>query len=181
MDHAIPQYQSGFGAIKLYFCYKDDSPGVEHFQRQDVERNITSSIIKVKSGLYGIHLTSENASRSYYRMMGECMYEGRSKILIANPYFNKDSTHIQLVHHDRTGKKTLIKAQPMKDQMCAIENPLVKNKNCEPGILQIQVNAGGIQQNFQRNIGYGGTHGGQQFLIGAEPRTFLPPDPIIQV
>jgi len=180
-EHEIPQYQSGFGAIKLYFHHDANSAGVAHFQKQDVERNITSFAIKVNSGLYGIHLTSENASRSYYRMMGACMMTNRSKIMIANPFQCCENVSVRLVHHNREGKKTEVRPQPMNKQMCSIEVPFIKNNNCEPGILQIQVNAGGILQNFQRNIGYGGTHGGHQFLIGAEPNNFLPDIPVLQV
>jgi len=180
-EHAIPQYPNGFGAIKLYFHHEPNSAGVAHFQRQDVERNITSSAIKVNSGLYGIHLTSENASRSYYRMMGDCMFKSKSKILIANPFQCCENAAIRLVHHNREGKKTVVNPLSMNKQVCSIEVPFIKDNNCEPGILQIQVNAGGILQNFQRNIGYGGKHGGHQFLIGAEPNNFLPDISILQV
>jgi len=180
-EHEIPRYQNGFGAIKLYFYHDEQSTGIPHFQKQDVARNITSFAIKVNSGLYGIHLTSENASRSYYRMMGECMIKGKSKIMIANPFQSCENVAVQLVHHNRDGKRTAVRPQKMNKQMCAIEVPFIKNNNCEPGILQIQVNAGGILQNFQRNIGYGGTHGGHQFLIGAEPKDFLPDIPVLQV
>ena len=179
-EHEIPNYQNGFGAIKLYFHHEPNSAGVAHFQRQDVERNIASFAIKVNSGLYGIHLTSENASRSYYRMMGECMMTNKSKIMIANPYQCCENVSIRLVHHNRAGKKTAVPSQAMIKQMCAIEVPFIKDTNCEPGILQIQVNAGGILQNFQRNIGYGGTYGGHQFLIGEEPNNFLPDISILQ-
>ncbi len=179
-EHTIPQYQSGFGAIKLYFHHLEDSPGVAHFQRQDVERNIASFAVKVNSGLYGIHLTSANASRSYYRIMGECMHKGRDKIMIANPFLSTDIGLIQLLHHDKEGVVTRIKPAVMKNQLCVIDVPFIKDKNCTPGILQIQANAGGFQQNFQRNIGYGGAYGGHQFLVGAEPNTFLPDIPILQ-
>lgn len=179
-EHLIPQYQNGFGAIKLYFHHLDNSPGVVHFQKQDVARNTNSFSIKVNSGLYGIHLTSANTSRSYYRLMGECMHKGRGKIMIANPFLSSDRGLIQLLHYDRQGNKTKIKPVPMKNQLCMIDVPFIQNKNCTPGILQIQANAGGFQQNFQRNIGYGGTYGGHQFLVGAEPNTFLPDIPILQ-
>lgn len=173
-EHAIPKYKNGFGAIKLYFYHDKNSTGVPHFQKQDVERNIISSAIKVNPALYGIYLTSENTSRSYYRMMGECMIKGKSKILIANPFQNFENAEVKLVHQNRQGKRTVVQPQPMNQQMCAIEVPFIKNNNCEPGILEIQVNAGGVSQNFQRNIGYGGTHGGHQFLIGAKSNNFLP-------
>jgi len=179
-EHVIPQYQSGFGAIKLYFHHLENSPGVAHFQKQDIAKNIASSSIKVNSGLYGIQLTSANTSRSYYRLMGECMHKGRDKIMVANPFLSADKGLIQLLHYDKAGNKTRIKPVVMKNQYCVIEVPFIQNKNCTPGILQIQANAGGFQQNFQRNIGYGGSYGGHQFLVGAEPSTFLPDIPILQ-
>ena len=108
------------------------------------------------------------------------MDNGKDKIIIANPYLaNNAETWMQLVHHNREGEKTIVEPQEAANNICVFDVPFIKNKNCEPGILQIQVNSGGFQQNFQRNIGYGNIYGGQQFLIGAEAKDFLPVDPII--
>ncbi len=178
--HRIPAYPNGFGAIKLYFHYKDNSPTVAHFQQYDASINVNSIPIKIKGGLYGIQITSENASRSYYHLMGPEMSEGKDKILIANPYLSDTGeTWMRLVHHNRDGKKTVVAPQKATNNICAFDVPFIQNKNCEPGILQIQVTSGGFQQNFQRNIGYGSFYGGQQFLIGTESKDFLPLDPII--
>ena len=177
--HRIPAYPNGFGAIKLYFHYIDNSPTVAHFQQYDASINVNSIPIKVKGGLYGIQLTSDNASRSYFRIMGPEMDNGKDKIIIANPYLaNNAETWMQLVHHNREGEKTIVEPQEAANNICVFDVPFIKNKNCEPGILQIQVNSGGFQQNFQRNIGYGNIYGGHQFLIGAEPKEFLPADAI---
>ena len=158
----------------------DNSPTVAHFQQYDASINVSSIPIKVKGGLYGIQLTSDNASRSYFRIMGPEMDNGKDKIIIANPYLsNNAETWMQLVHHNREGEKTIVEPQKAANSICIFDVPFIENKNCEPGILQIQVNSGGFQQNFQRNIGYGNIYGGQQFLIGAEAKDFLPVDPII--
>lgn len=179
-SHPIPPYPNGFGALKLYFHYKENSPTVAHFQQYDTSINVTAVPIKVKGGLYGIQITSENASRSYFHLMGPSVSEGKGKIIIANPYLsNQAETWMQLVHHNREGKKTIVEPQKAVNNICVFDVPFIQNKNCEPGILQIQVTSGGFQQNFQRNIGYGNVFGGQQFLIGAESKDFMPVDPII--
>lgn len=179
-SHNIPQYKNGFGAIKLYFYGKSDSTAVPHFQDQDVRNKIESFKIFVETGLYAINLTSKNAKRTYFRLMGACMFEARDKIMISNPFTKGVPTKIRLVHHDREGKKTVGEAQDLENHLAIFDLPIVENKNCEPGILQIQVNAGGFCQNFQRNIGYGGYYGGHQFLVGADLDAFLPIDPILQ-
>lgn len=178
--HKMPDYPNGYGSVKLFFHHKENSKGVKHFMDQDITRNIKSEAIHVKSGLYRIDIVSSGAKRSYFRLMGECMWEGRDKIMVANPFFGTGNNSMQLIHYNRDRRRTLVPAQEFDNNVYAFETPdLIKNKNCEPGILQIQVNSGGILQNYQRNIGYGCAHGGHQILIGAEPKTFLPPDPIL--
>ncbi len=177
--HQIPLYQNGFGAIKLYFYGKKDSAAVPHFQKQDVNRKIQSFKIFVERGLYAINLSSKNAKRTYFRLMGDSMFEARDKIMISNPFTKGIPTKIQLTHINRDKEKTVVPAQSLENHLAVFDVPFIKDKNCEPGILQIQVNVGGFCQNFQRNIGYGGPYGGHQFLVGADLNDFLPVDPIL--
>lgn len=178
-SHRIPEYANGFGSIKLYFYYKKDSTSVPYFQKQDEDFNIESIPILINnSGLYAIQLTSSNATRSYYHLMGPAMFEGKDKIIIANPFNSGKNGQMMLIHYNRDGKKTVVDPQSMEDHLCIFDVPFIKNKNCEPGILQILTNTGGTRQNLQRNIGYGNPHGGQQFMIGGQPDSFLPAEPI---
>lgn len=178
-SHNIPIYENGFGAIKLYFYGKKDSTAVPYFQEQDVRSRIDSFKIFVEPGLYAITLTSKKAKRTYFRLMGDCMFEGKDKLMISNPFMKGVPTNIQLTHYNRDKKKTVLPVQRLENHMTIFDAPFIKDTNCEPGILQIQVNAGGFCQNFQRNIGYGSAHGGHQFLIGADIDTFLPVDTIL--
>ena len=107
------------------------------------------------------------------------MFEARDKIMISNPFTKGIPTKIQLTHINRDKEKTVVPAQSLENHLAVFDVPFIKDKNCEPGILQIQVNVGGFCQNFQRNIGYGGPYGGHQFLVGADLNDFLPVDPIL--
>ena len=177
--HTIADYPNGFGAIKLYFYYLDESPTLTHFTDQDAQYKIKSTPIQVKeSGLYQIKLTSANATRIYYHLLGPCMQEDRGKLVISNPYQLCQSFSAQLIHYGRNGVKTILEPKEFTAQYGAFEAPFIKNTNCEPGILQIMVNSGGMQQNFQRNIGYGSRYGGHHFLVGQPPKEFLEPEPI---
>lgn len=166
--HEIPHYENGFGSVKLYFNYIDDSPTTLHFWKQDQQSNITSAAIKVPSGLYKIVLTSMKAKTIYYRLLGECLFEGKDKIIVANLATTPPNATVQIAHYSRTGERTWVDAQTFENQIAIIDVPFIKDKNCEPGVLQIIYDDGVKQQTFQRNIGYGGTHGGHQFLIDTE-------------
>jgi len=163
--HNIPHYENGFGAIKLYFNYIDDSPTTLHFWKQDQQTNIQSAAIKVPSGLYKIVLTSMKTTQIYYRLLGECLFENRDKIIVANISPTPTNATVQIAHYSKAGERTWIEAQSFNNQIAAITVPFIKDKNCEPGVLQIVYDDGVQQQTFQRNIGYGGTYGGHQFLI----------------
>jgi len=166
--HDIPQYENGFGSIKLFFNYLDDSPTTLHFWKQDQQANIKSAAIKVPSGLYKIILTSMKAKQTYYRLLGECLFENRDKIIVANAAPTPSNASVQIAHYSKTGERTWVEAQGFNNQIATIAVPFIKDKNCEPGVLQIVYDDGVQQQTFQRNIGYGGTYGGHQFLIDTE-------------
>jgi hypothetical protein len=178
--YTIPEYANGFGTIRLYFHHVEKSSGLEYFIAQDKNYGIDPKVIKVNSALYSIRLTSKNATRTYYRILGEAMFNHKDKIIVANPYqCCAEKATIQLIHYNREGKKTVIPPQAFNNQFAAIACPFIKDGNCEPGILQILVSSNGLRENFQRNIGYGGFYGGQQLMIGAEQNTFLPEEQIV--
>lgn len=174
-EYQIPNFENGFGSIKLYFHHLTVSEDTEFFQRQDQTSNIESFAVKVGSGLYQIRLTAFNITKSYYRIMGETMFENKDKIMIANPFQTGDDVNFQLTHINREGKQTFVDTHEFSELVGVAEVPFINNQNCEPGILHIMVNGGGLQQNFQRNIGYGGHYGGHQFMIGAGRKAFLAP------
>lgn len=174
-EHKIPDYKNGFGSIKLYLHHLENSQDVAFFQKQDKTNKIPSIAVKVGSGLYQINLTMGNHSKSYYRILGSCMFENKDKIMVANPFQTGENINFQLLHCNKEQKETFVATQPFSELIGVTEIPFIKNKNCEPGILHIMVNGGGLQQNFQRNIGYGGDYGGHQFLIGSGQEEFLSP------
>jgi len=166
--HDIPHYANGFGSVKLYLNYIEDSPTTLHFWKQDQQSKIISAAIKVPSGLYKIVLTSMKATTIYYRLLGECLFDNKDKIIVANFATTPATATVQLAYYSKSGERTWIEAQPFDNQIAAIDVPFIKDKNCEPGVLQIIYDDGVRQQTFQRNIGYGGTYGGHQFLIDTE-------------
>ena len=172
--HKIPKYDNGFGSIKLYFHHVENSPDVKFFMKQDKERKIASTPIKVDSGLYEIRLTAEGIVKSYYRIMGEIMLDNKDKIMVANPFLIGEDAKLSMIHFNKNGEKTLVPSEEFSNLICTVDVPFIDNKNSEPGLLFLRVNSGGLRQNFQRNIGYGGNFGGHQFLIGAETADFLP-------
>ena len=174
-EYQIPHYENGFGSIKLYFHHLAVSQDTEYFQRQDKASNIESFGIKIGTGLYQIRLSAENITKSYYRIMGQAMFDNKDKIMIANPFKTGKDVNFQLLHINKKGVETFVDTHEFSELLGVAEVPFINNKNCEPGILHIMVNGGGLQQNFQRNIGYGGDYGGHQFLIGSERKAFLAP------
>jgi len=107
--------------------------------------------------------------------MGETMFENKDKIMIANPFQTGDDVNFQLLHINKEGKETFVNTHEFSELVGVAAVPFINDQNCEPGILHIMVNGGGLQQNFQRNIGYGGHHGGHQFMIGSGRNAFLAP------
>ena len=108
------------------------------------------------------------AKTIYYRLLGECLFENKDKITVANLADTPTNATVQIAHYSKAGKRTWVEAQSFDNQIASIDVPFIKDKNCEPGVLQIIYDDGVRQQTFQRNIGYGGTYGGHQFLINTE-------------
>lgn len=160
----ISDYPNGYGFVKTYFYHKKNSPGIAHFTKQNQQSNTPIEVVYVKEGLFEIRVTTENAQRTYHRFMGETMLNHRDKFIIAYPSL-KLNAEIELIHKSIEGQITQSTKHSFEQQMCVIDMPLVENKNCLPGILSIHITENGQKRILQRNIGYGGSHGGQQFLI----------------
>ena len=150
--------------MKLYFYHKENSPGVTHFTTQDQQQNTPYEIIYTKAGLHEIHITTQNSQKKYYRLMGETMLLHRDKFIVVYPHASPSSL-VQLTHKNKNGLVTNIAPQAFENKMCIIPVPLIENQNSEPGILTIDILNDSNMTSLQRNIGYGGSHGGQQFLI----------------
>lgn len=158
-------FPNGFGFVKIYFYHKDQSPGVQHFMAQDQQSNTASQAIYVESGLYEITVTTQNAKRIYYHFMGETMLHNRDKLLFAYPKL-KQNAKIQVKHTNKEKKEVTSEVAQFTNQRSLVALPIVENKNCEPGILQIAIEKeDGSSELFHRNIGYGSSHGGHQFLL----------------
>ncbi len=156
---------NGFGEIRLYFYHKKDSRAMKHFQTYNKANNFSYETVEVKSGLYEIELSNGNTVKRYYRIMGGIMDRAKDQLLIATPLSGSNTT-LTISHTNKQGKVTTLAPQPFKKRLCVVEVPFIKNKNCEPGILNIVVDNGFSKHSFQRNIGYGGTYGGHQFWLG---------------
>ena len=160
-DHVIAGNDLGFGEVKLLFHYKNKSAVLKHF----VKSNPTAGRVKVDAGLYEIRLSAGTIQKSYYRILGDNMYKDRDKIILATPLHGQDTT-ARLIHTNKKGVKTVIAPVPFKDRLCTIDVPFIKDTNCEPGILEIEIDDGFSKRTLQRNIGYGGEYGGHQFWLG---------------
>ncbi len=156
---------NGFGEIKLYFYHKKDSRVMKHFETYDNANNFVYDSVKVKSGLYEIQLTNGTTVKRYYRILGNIMEKAKDKLLFATPLSGRHTTLI-VRHTNKAGKVTTLAPQPFNNRLCTVEAPFIVDKNCEPGILEIQVADGFTKHYIQRNIGYGGTYGGHQFWLG---------------
>ena len=161
----IPLYEGGFGTIKLYFHHRPIENGLDFLLEQDDNLNLQYETIPVTSGLFKIELTSRRATKTYYRLLGDCMFEHRDQLLIGCPKRDDRNRTIQLVHENKMGQKTYLSSQRFTNQICAFQAPFIKDNNCEPGILQMIVTENGQTRTFQRNIGYGNADGGHQFWL----------------
>lgn len=156
---------NGFGEIKLYFYHKKDSSVMKHFETYNKANNFSYETIDVKSGLYEIQLTNGATVKRYHRILGGIMDKAKGKLVFATPLSGHNTT-VTITHTNKQGKVTKLAPQPFKKRLCVVNAPFIVNKNCEPGILDIQVDNGFTTHNFKRNIGYGGTYGGHQFWLG---------------
>ena len=161
----IPMYEGGFGTIKLYFHHRPIENGLDFFIERDEQLNLQYETIPVTSGLFKFELTSTRATKTYYRLLGDCMFEHRDQILIGCPKKDDRNRTIQLIHENKQGQKTYLGSQRFSNQFCAYQAPFIKDNNCEPGILQMIVQENGQTRTFQRNIGYGNEDGGHQFWL----------------
>ncbi len=161
----IPMYEGGFGTIKLFFHHRPIENGLDFFLQQDDDLNVAYETIPVTSGLFKFELSTKRITKTYYRLLGDCMFENRDQILIGCP--KRDDRHrtVQLVHENKQGQKTYLGTQRFSNQFCAYEVPFIKDDNCEPGILEITVKENGQTRMLQRNIGYGNEQGGHQFWL----------------
>ena len=170
----IPKYENGFGTIKLYFHHEAIDDGLSFFLQQDEERGIPYQTAKLTGGgLYEIRMTSSKATRTYYRFMGSTMHEHRNQLLFGIPRKDDRNRTIQVVHENRAGKKTYLSSLRFSKQLSAFTAPFIKNNNCEPGILTINIMENGSMTTLQRNIGYGGSYGGHQFWLGELEEVFV--------
>lgn len=163
----ISNRHNAFGYLKLYFYHKENSPGLAHFSKQDQDYNCPHEIIYVPtSGIYEIKISTRNSVKKYIKIMGQTMLENRDKFLFAFPEMNH-LTSLEVNFTNKQGaSKYYSKGNFTADKLCTLAVPIISNKNCEHGILDIKITEQGRKTfKLQRNIGYGGSHGGQQFLI----------------
>lgn len=160
----ISDYPNGFGQVKLYFHHKPDSPGVAHFVPQDQAANIQPLVVQVRSGLHEIRISSKNKTKVYYRILGEAMHLHRNQLMFARLDREKTAA-IKLRHLDRNRQERSTRMQKFKGSLAVVETDWVQQDNCCPGILQVAYRKGETVRLLQRNIGYGGRHGGMQFLL----------------
>ncbi len=164
----ISNRPNAFGYLKLYFYHKEHSPGIAHFSNIETNYNSPFEVIFVPSGLYEITISTRNTQKQYFRIMGNTMFEDRNKLLFAFPEM-KALSNIELEFQNKKGANVHSgKAIFNADKICKIDVPFISEKNCAHGILKVKVlDQGRKQFQIQRNIGYGGSHGGHQFLIEA--------------
>ena len=138
---------------------------IKHFEHQDKANRYSYESVQVKTGLYEIELTNGYTVKRYYRIMGSIMDKAKDKLLIGTPLSGSNTT-VTISHTNKKRKVTKLEPQPFKNRLCVVEAPFITDKNCEQGLLNIQVDNGYSKHSFQRNIGYGGTYGGHQFWLG---------------
>jgi len=162
--HQIDGNKRGFGEIKVYFSSKEESTLITHFKSQD--KMIKSGVAEIENGVYEIILTTATTEKRYFRILGNVLVKDRNKLLFATPLSGVNTT-VQVTHTNAKGVETVLAAQPFnKHRLCVVAAPFIKDKNCEPGMLQITIDDGVFQKTLHRTIGYGGDYGGHQFWLG---------------
>lgn len=186
--YIIPNFENGFGYVKIYFKYTKQSEAIKHFNKQDQESGIESHIIDLKSnngGLYSISVQTmtENVIdwkviKRYYRIMGRLMFDKKDHFIFANPSKKIKALHYQ--HWERVGNESeqgKVSWHYFEDGICVVKNPFIKGRNTIPGELDIyyleqKEMAAKETTDYKleekatyRNIGYGNDFGGQQFLL----------------
>ena len=148
----------------MYFSSKEESDLITHFKTQ--KKTEEFNIAEVESGVYEIILSTATTEKRYYRILGNVLVKDRDKLVFATPLSGVNTT-VQVTHTNLKGIETVLAPQAFnKDRLCIVSAPFIKDKNCEPGMLQITIDDGFFQKTLQRTIGYGGDYGGHQFWLG---------------
>jgi len=169
--HKIAGNKRGFGEVRVYFSSKEESTLITHFKSQ--EKTNKSGVAEVESGLYEIILSTATIEKRYFRVLGNILVQDRDKLIFATPLSGVNTT-VQVTHTNGKDTETVLAAQPFStNRLCVVAAPFIKDKNCDPGMLQITIDNGVFQKTIHRTIGYGGEYGGHQFWLGELTNTDL--------